>query len=135
MLMPPNCETCSRVPLFIAVVVPRSGAALDSGHRPGLLTSHQRSPPPTSAHRRWWAELETMVCEVLTITNTALASTFKNLLDTMLNERINMVMVSQYEIGMLVHNDHKGQVVFVLNRSFHSTFRDCEIFADIRFQL
>ena len=55
-----------------------------------------------------------MVCEVLTITNTALASTFKNLLDTMLNERINMVMVSQYEIGMLVHNDHKGQVVFVL---------------------
>ena len=28
--MPPNCETCSRVPLFIAVVVPRSGAALDT---------------------------------------------------------------------------------------------------------
>ena len=30
MQMPPNCETCSRVPLFIAVVVPRSGAALDT---------------------------------------------------------------------------------------------------------
>ena len=44
-----------------------------------------------------------------------------------------MVMVSHYEIGMLVHNDHKGHVVFVLNRSLHSTLCDCEIFADIRF--
>ena len=47
------------------------------------------------------------------------AFTFKKLLDTMLNERINTVI---HKVGMLVRKDQKGQMV--LNRSLQSTLRD-----------